>query len=141
MLVSHDRVFLDHVVTSTLVFENGPVVQEYVGGYEDWVRQTTERLGRAGRSKEKSRLPTEARRVVQRARVGLSYKEQRELASLPERIEALEGEQRLLAQRIASADFYKEAAAAIHEALARQQELDREITSSYERWDELSSRG
>ena len=70
----------------------------------------------------------------------LSYKEQRELEALPARIEALESEQRALGQKIAGPDFYKEAADAIKASLARVDELQRELTAVYARWDALESR-
>jgi ATP-binding cassette subfamily F protein uup len=70
----------------------------------------------------------------------LSYKEQRELEALPARIEALESEQRALGQKIAGADFYKEAAEVIKASLARVDELQRELTAVYARWDTLESR-
>ena len=71
----------------------------------------------------------------------LSYKEQRELEALPARIEALESEQRALGQKIAGPEFYKEGAETIAASLARVDELQRELTAVYARWDALESRG
>ena len=143
LLVSHDRAFIDHVVTSTLVFEGEGRVQEYVGGYEDWLRQ------------RRQAEPAPARRVAAASAASAgtvdesassrtprkpSYKEQRELEELPSRIEALEAEQQQLQAAVASADFYKRPAAEIHEALARLEELETLLLAAYTRWDALDSR-
>ena len=150
LLVSHDRVFLDNVVTSTLVFDGGRV-EEFVGGYQDWLRQRSaprkerpaddERPARGGNAGGgASRQRSEPAAIATPARKKLSYKEQRELDALPARIEALEGEQRALGQKIAGPDFYKEAAEVIKASLARVDELQRELTAVYARWDALESR-
>ena len=139
LLVSHDRAFLDNVVTSTFVFEGGGVVQEYVGGYEDWLRQRKNEVlapsPEAKASKTAANTP-----AVTMAPKKLSYMERRELDTLPARIEALETEQRALAARIAEPDFYKEPAAAITATLERTEQIDRELIEVYARWDELESR-
>jgi ABC transport system ATP-binding/permease protein len=136
LLVSHDRAFIDHVVTSTLVFEGGGKVQEYVGGYEDWLRQ-------------KSHSPIDDRESPRRAkapagntgsRKKLSFKEQREMKDLPQRIERMEAEQEELHARIASPEFYKEPSDAIARAIARIDELKDSLHDAYARWDELDSR-
>jgi ATP-binding cassette subfamily F protein uup len=139
LLVSHDRAFLDNVVTSTFVFEGEGRVQEYVGGYEDWLRQRPEPSPpeRTRRSSESS-VATAVERSTRRK---LSYKERRELEALPARIEALEAEQGALNARIAGPDFYKEAPDAIRAALARADDLDREIAGAYARWHDLESHG
>jgi len=150
LLVSHDRVFLDNVVTSTLVFDGGRV-EEFVGGYQDWLRQRSaprkerpaddERPARGGNAGGgASRQRSEPSAIATPARKKLSYKEQRELEALPARIEALEAEQRALGQKIAGPDFYKEAAEVIKASLARVDELQRELTAVYARWDALESR-
>jgi ATP-binding cassette subfamily F protein uup len=147
LLVSHDRVFLDDVVTSTLVFEGEGRVQEYVGGYEDWLRQrpaeapapreSVDRQTPGGvAGPEASGLPPDA----PQARKRLSFKEQRELGELPVRIEALEAEQRALDARIAGPEFYKENREAIKEALARHAAVQQDLHEIYARWDALDSR-
>ena len=145
LLVSHDRAFLDNVVTSTFVFEGDGHVREYVGGYEDWLRQRqTEGASpqRTRREEPDSRpvMPSAsaASGVVERKK--LSYKEQRELERLPAHIEALEAEQQALNARIAGPDFYREGAQAIREALARCETIERELTDAYARWDALDAR-
>jgi ABC transport system ATP-binding/permease protein len=141
LLVSHDRAFIDHVVTSTLVFEGDGRVQEYVGGYEDWLRQR--RLTQPAEVRRATPAPaadTPDPNAPQRAARKPSYKEQRELEELPLRIEALETEQRQLQETVASAEFYKQPAAEIHQALARLEELETLLLAAYTRWDALDSR-
>jgi ATP-binding cassette subfamily F protein uup len=144
LLVSHDRAFLDNVVTSTLVFEGEGRVQEYVGGYEDWVRQrrpsASARVPPDVSAPEGRSLAPERATPTAVAARKLSYKEQRELEALPGRIEALEAEERELNARIAGPEFYKEAAPAIAETLARVEAVTEEIMAAYARWDELQSR-
>jgi ABC transport system ATP-binding/permease protein len=159
LLVSHDRAFLDNVVTSTFVFEGDGRVQEYVGGYEDWLRQRTPTAppqrtlgtprGKPSTDQESSSVSS-ASSVVEKSEVRgakalaerkkLSYKEQRELDTLPGRIESLESEQTALNARIAGPDFYKDAPNDIHAALARADDLRRELADAYARWHELESR-
>jgi len=134
LLVSHDRAFIDHVVTSTLVFEGDGRLQEYVGGYEDWLRQraTAEQVAKP----RASVTPALSRPDKKK----LSFREQRELDELPRRIERMESEQEALLARIASPDFYKEPADAIAAALSRVDELRDTLHDVYARWDELDSR-
>jgi ATP-binding cassette subfamily F protein uup len=143
LLVSHDRVVLDHVVTSTFAFEGDGRVVEYVGGYEDWVRQrpvgssgSTGSSGAAG-SRESS-ASTAANTPPSRKR--LSYHERREFEALPDRIAALEAEDVRLQAAIVHPDFYKEGTAAINSTLARVDALREELHAAYARWDELDSR-
>jgi len=137
LLVSHDRTFIDNVVTSTLVFEGEGRVQEYVGGYDDWVLHRTPVVKTAG----KAVVKTPARQMAKPATPGkATYREQQEFEQLPARIEALEAEQRDLAARIDGADFYKEPGEAITSALERLSALETEILQAYERWSELEGR-
>ena len=147
LLVSHDRAFLDNVVTSTFVFEGDGRVQEYVGGYEDWVRQrlaekkirlkpeTTVETVRLKADTTENATKTKAKTAARTKK--LSYKEQRELDELPAVIEALESEQRALTERIAAPEFYKAGAETINLSLARVDALQRELTAVYARWGEL----
>ena len=143
LLVSHDRAFLDNVVTSTFVFEGAGRVQEYVGGYEDWLRQREPsntrrdpeaRMKRTARPDKKSTTASGSRPKK------LSFNEQRELRELPTLIETLESEQRELADRIESPEFYREGAEAIKRTLARVGELEANLAAAYIRWDQLDSR-
>jgi ATP-binding cassette subfamily F protein uup len=139
LLVSHDRAFIDHVVTSTLVFENDGQVQEFVGGYEDWLRQKSQpgvpTVNREIPSAVKSRVTGDAR-----SRKKLSFKERREMDDLPVHIERMEAEQEQLRTTIASPEFYKEPPDVITRALARIDELKDSLHDAYARWDDLDSR-
>ena len=138
LLVSHDRAFVDHVVTSTLVFEGNGRVEEYVGGYEDSLRQRSEQLPVVNRA---SPAPAKAAADgTAGVRKKLSFNEQREMDELPARIERMEIEQTGLNARIVSPDFYKESPDDIAQALARLDELTRSLHDAYERWDDLDSR-
>ena len=139
VLVSHDRAFIDHVVTSTLVFEGGGRVQEYVGGYEDWLRQRPAvQLPIANRqSDQPAQAPARGNAGITKK---LSYREQQEFEDLPALIERMESEQDALDVAIASPDFYKESPETIARALARIDELKNSLMRAYARWDELDSR-
>ena len=154
LLVSHDRAFLDNVVTSTLVFEGDGRVQEYVGGYEDWLRQRGNAAPQARKPKRKKEMGGGfPRRVAslrkRRKRSPLpaastkttkpTYREQQELKRLPVKIEALEHEQERLNASVAAPDFYRQPAETITETLARLQTLQHELQTAYARWDELDS--
>ncbi|PYR79951.1 MAG: ABC transporter ATP-binding protein [Acidobacteria bacterium] len=155
LLVSHDRAFIDNVVTSTLVFQeaggSGQVageVKEYVGGYEDWLRQRPQ-SSIASPEPASPRTPEPANSRTSeppnRGSLGptakkLTYREREELDALPGRIEALEAEQRALEAAVASPDFYKEGADAITRTLARQEAVHEELLQALARWDELESR-
>ena len=135
LIVSHDRTFLDHVVTSTLVFEGGGNVREYVGGYVDWLRQRPATPAAV----EMPREPPPKK--PKSARTGkLSFNEQREFQALPDRITALEEEQAALQARVAAPEFYKEGADAIRTTLQRVEDVRVELDTALARWDELDSR-
>ncbi len=143
LLVSHDRVFLDNVVTSTVVFEGDGRISEYVGGYADWLRQRRRgSSGSGGAAREKNGEAANGRAVapVATALKKLTFKEQRELAALPQRIEALESEQAQLQASMAAADFYLQGADAIARTMSRVQQVEQELLTLYARWDELDSR-
>jgi ATP-binding cassette subfamily F protein uup len=136
LLVSHDRVFLDNVVTSILALEAGEKPIEYVGGWNDYLRQRSQPAQASvsvGDRSPKREASTGARRK-------LSYNEQRELQSLPEKIETLEDEQRLLRVELESPEFYKSAADRIHTVLRRIEEAGREHDALLARWMELEER-
>jgi ATP-binding cassette subfamily F protein uup len=145
LLVSHDRTFLDNVVTSTLVFEGNGKFGEYAGGYEDWER--CRQLRSADESVEpRQTLSANASiaSVAERRNSGprkLSYKEQRELEALPEKIEALELEQARLHQRMGEADFYRQPSDKITAAMERLESIKKELDSCYARWESLEKVG
>ena len=137
LLVSHDRAFIDHVVTSTLVFEGEGRVQEYPGGYEDWLRQRPETESAPRAAADTRALQRDA---VERGTRKLSYREQREFDQLPTRIEALELEQQQLRTAVGGPLFYTRPAAEIAKTLARLEELEALLLESYARWDAFDSR-
>jgi ATP-binding cassette subfamily F protein uup len=138
LLVSHDRRFMDHVITSTLAFEGNGRIGEYVGGYEDWRRQASE-VGLPADAVAKAGVGPVRRSVGDGGRRKLTFKEQRELEALPGRIEALEAEQARLNLDVAAADFYKKPSSEIHATMARLDALPAEIEAAMHRWDELET--
>jgi len=136
LLVSHDRVFLDNIVTSTLAFEGGGKVTEYVGGYEDYLRQTSGSVRlQAERDSRSARLQADPQPSRK-----LSFKEQRELESLPSHIAALEAEQERLRHESALPSFYKERGDHIRAVLNRIEAIGPEIEAALARWVELEER-
>jgi ATP-binding cassette subfamily F protein uup len=142
LVASHDRAFLDNVVTSTLVFEGAGRVQEYVGGYSDWVRYT-QRLASAKATESAKRAPSQPSPAVERAakprRHKLSFREARELADTPGRIEALEREQAELGRRVSEPAFYKSDVAEQAHVHARLAALPAELAAAYGRWEALEA--
>jgi ATP-binding cassette subfamily F protein uup len=164
-LVSHDRAFLDNVVTSTLVFEGAGQVNEYVGGYSDWLRQrgaggarrlptarpkpATDPAPATSSAAASASVPASASapspavasdpvRAVVKAR-RLSYKEQRELEAMPSKIQRLEAEQLELTEAVADPNLFKQDPAGGTAALQRLQSLASELEGAYSRWDALES--
>src|SRR5688572_13125042 len=137
LLVSHDRRFLDNVVTSTMSFAGDGRVEEFVGGYEDWRRQSAPRSETSQPAKPSG--PQAAR--PSRPKTKRTFKEEREYAELPARIAALEQEQKDVQAAIHDPAFYKRPAAEIHAALERVAAIDAELLGALERWDALDSIG
>jgi ATP-binding cassette subfamily F protein uup len=161
LLVSHDRVFLDNIVTSTLAFEGGGRVVEYVGGWQDYLRQRAagqqgdvspagqKRPGTPGRQRETvpvvrqqsaGSLSSVRTAVTPVSSKKLSFKEKKDLDSLPAHIQALEAEQARLQQESASPHFYKESAEHIRGVLTRIEAIGPELESALARWVELEER-
>jgi len=137
LLVSHDRAFINNIVTSTLVFEGDGRVNEYVGGYDDWLRQSRSNnipmpAIKKTEAKQRPRKP-----AVQSQKLG--YKEQRELSQLPQRIESIEAEVRQIYSTMADSDFYKKEGVVIAAARQRLQTLEQELGDCYQRWEQLES--
>jgi ATP-binding cassette subfamily F protein uup len=133
LLVSHDRAFLNNVATSTLVFEGNGRFREYVGGYDEWVRQKSPEPGMAPEATAK---PESARPARGRQRK-LSYKEERELDGLPQVIEKLEAEQNQLHQKMADPAFYRQTGPEISQVTDRLEELQTQLQTAYSRWEAL----
>lgn len=134
LLVSHDRAFLDNVVSSTLVLEGEGRIGEYVGGYSDWLRQRPVVRTPAGRGKVAAPEPAPAASESKRKR---SFKEQRELELLPPRIEQLETEIAAKGEAMNDPAFFKQDAAAITRANEAVAKLQSELDAAYARWREL----
>lgn len=145
LLVSHDRRFLDNVVTQTLAptHYNNPdgTWREYVGGYEDWVRATkSERLVATKPPKEAPPVKPKRVRNTATQRVRLSYKEAQELASLPAHIEALEAEQANLTTKLSDPEYHKRPLDEIKRDKERMDELPSLVDKAYERWEALTQK-
>jgi ATP-binding cassette subfamily F protein uup len=137
LLVSHDRAFLNNIVTSTLILDGSGGVNEYIGGYDDWhkqiepapVPQAKPKAAPVPRAKSKA----DAKPAVRK----LSYNEKRELEELPKKIEALEAEQHELTIKMENPAFYQQESEVITKAVNRLQELHDELSRLYHRWGEL----
>jgi ATP-binding cassette subfamily F protein uup len=139
LLVSHDRFFLNHVVTSTLAFEGRGRIVEYPGGYDDWLTQrpqqetnTTQKAIKAPKDK-----PGELNNRPPKKPKKLGYMQARELEQLPEKIEALEAEQHEILTALADPAFYKQAKKKITAMHHRLGEVEAAIAAAYARWEEL----
>ena len=138
LVVSHDRRFLDHVVTSTIAFEGDGRLTEYVGGYDDWLRQRPQPVVAVAPPAPGTAAPPPAapdRPSTQPRKA--TNKERLEFEALPARIEALEQEQHRLTADVHAADFYKKPAAEIAATMARLEAIPGELLAAYARWDEL----
>ena len=135
LLVSHDRDFLDSVVTSTLVMEGGGRIGEYVGGYSDWLRQRVQPAPAA--APVRATAPAPAKPAAAPAKKKLSYNDQRELDALPAKIEALETRVAALTEAMQSPDFYQRDSAVVAAALAEAAEAQKQLDAAYERWQQL----
>jgi ATP-binding cassette subfamily F protein uup len=132
-LVSHDRAFLNRVVTGTLVFEGNGRVADYVGGYDDWLRQRPEEPKPAAVAKS---APPRSERERQRK---LSFRERGELEELPARIEALEEELAALHEKLADPDLYREQGEAVAGMRQRLAEVEEDLEGCFQRWQELET--
>jgi ATP-binding cassette subfamily F protein uup len=138
LLVSHDREFLNNVVTSTIVFEGEGLLEEYVGGYDDWLRQRkppaeSSRSPLSAEKKEKRKKPPSEKRK-------LTFKEARELEGLPQVIEAMENEKACLVATLNSSEFYAgHDMAKITATNDRLKGLEKRLDDAYDRWDELEN--
>jgi ATP-binding cassette subfamily F protein uup len=142
LLVSHDRSFLDNVVTSVFAFEGDGRVAEYVGGYADWERQTA--AGAAGAANKRSPSPetepSSNKRGNRASAQKLSFKERKELEALPAKIESLEVETKRIEAQLASPEFFREAAETVRTAVERLESAQAELQTTYARWAELDER-
>ncbi|HEX4970789.1 MAG TPA: ATP-binding cassette domain-containing protein [Steroidobacteraceae bacterium] len=136
LLVSHDRAFLDNVVTQTLVAEGDGKWQEYVGGYTDWLAQRRPLDAASSKAKAASRSDDTPRAAPTK----MSYKETRELTQLPAEIEALERQQHELTARMSSGDYHKQGAEQIKADLQLADDLERQLAEKFARWEALEAK-
>ncbi|MEE4145856.1 MAG: ATP-binding cassette domain-containing protein [Halieaceae bacterium] len=147
LLVSHDREFMDNVVTSLLVVEGNGVVSEHAGGYSDWLRRggrLEESSGARGseQAEAATAIPAPAKPAAQpQKKKKLSYKDQRELEAMPALIESLEQRQQALEQTMAQPDFYQREHSQVQELIARLAAVQEEMEAAFERWAELDAEG
>ena len=148
LVVSHDRAFLNNVVTSMIVFEPTGI-REYVGGYDDWLRQSKVSASSATGSKSSSKATASSTSVVasgvkpppdKPSAQKLTYKEKLELESLPSLIEKLESQQSELHQRMSAPDYFKRPAAELSADAQSMETLDSKLMAAYERLETLDSR-
>jgi ATP-binding cassette subfamily F protein uup len=144
LLVSHDRAFLNNLVTSTLILDGSGDVKEFIGGYEDWQKQlddTPASLVPASQGKPTpkpaSTTQTESKPEVKSRK--LSYNEKRELEELPKLIEKLEDEQNQLTVKMEAPSFYQQESAIITQAVERLEQIHKELSQAYKRWGELEA--
>lgn len=139
LLVSHDREFLNNVVTSCFVFEGQGQVKEYVGGYDDWLRQRPKPAPQ--KTAPSPSKQTEGATQTQRRRTKkLSYNEKRELLGLPDKIEELENQVAELTDQMSDAEFFKQDAEAIKAHTNQLEESQRELELAYSRWEQLEEK-
>ena len=139
-LVSHDRAFLDNVVTQVIAFEGDGVFREYVGGYEDWVRVRSSVKLKEKQDVRLQKTVLKARTSKQSSRIKLSYNEMRELEALPTKIEILEQEQANITCKLSDAATYHDSPDQIVRLQTRFVGIEKEITSHLFRWDELETK-
>ncbi|WP_286862161.1 MULTISPECIES: ATP-binding cassette domain-containing protein [Acinetobacter] len=143
LLISHDRAFMDNVVTSTWVFDGKGNIDEYIGGYQDYLEQRPNQTAVDQKSAvKKAAAKAEAAAATAAPapkKVKLSYKDQRELEQLPAEIEALESEQAELSDKLADGSWFVKDAAAATKASERLGEIDEILLAKMERWDELEN--
>ncbi len=132
ILVSHDRAFINNVVTSTLAFEGNGKFNHYVGGYNDWLRQRTKQLNQSTKPKK-----TETK--IKKKTEKLSYKDQRELDGLPDQIEKLEIEIGEISQKMSEPDFFKGERQQVQKIENRLLDLQNQLSHCYERWEILEN--
>ena len=148
LLVSHDRAFLDNVVTSVIAFEGQGKVREYVGGYQDWIRQggrfpseSTSQTDEPKANKAKSADAEDKQEVAKpqpaKPKAKLSYKLQREFDAMPELIATLEAEVASLQEQTAHGDFYTGDAEQVQQTLAKMADKEQQLENAMERWLEL----
>lgn len=133
LLISHDRDFIDSIATQTYVFEENGHIQEYVGGYQDYLVQRPD-IQKIAEKKDKKEKPNAQ---IESPTKKLSFKEQYELDNLPKEIAKLESQLEELNNTMAESDFYQKDAHTVKQVSQKQQKISDELDAKYNRWDEL----
>jgi len=136
LLVSHDRSFINNIVDYCFAFEGAGQVNEYVGGYDDWLRQRAVPKASASQAKSVAEKPQPKPRPTRKK---LGFNEQKELKAIPRKIEKLEQKIEALQQEMATPDFYQQAADEISRAQQQLAALEGELEQLFERWEVLES--
>ncbi len=134
LLVSHDRKFLDNVVTSTIVFSGQGKITEYIGGYKDWLRQRPQPV----KSNSVQKKPETKKQITSKPKK-INYNEQRELTKLPSKIETLESELAKLHVLVSDSEFYKKESHQINQTLGRIKTIENDLKTMYKRWEKLEN--
>jgi ATP-binding cassette subfamily F protein uup len=140
LLISHDRAFLDHVVTSTVVFEDHGEVNEYVGGYQDWLRQSRPAIAKDQEINKSGKLAKKSDGAMGSHTGKLSYAERLELGKLPAKLEKLEEQQKQLHERMALSGFYQQDKTKIKQVQQQLAKYDAELETVFTRWEELEAK-
>lgn len=138
ILVSHDRRFLDNVVTEVLAPEGDGRWREYVGGYSDWLAQRPQPV--EPEKQEPKEIPLQPKNKVKPQKLRMSYKENKELEELPKRIETLEAEQSALIEKMSASDYHAQGVEVIKADNERLKAIGEALTESYDRWEELETK-
>ncbi len=138
LLVSHDRTFLDNVVTGVFVFEGEGTVNEYIGGYAEWF-ELNERREKQQRTQEKKSEPTKQEKPQNTAKKTLSFKDKQELEKLPAVIDSLEAKQETLTEQIGTPEFYQQEQSKVNETLDKLKQIESELEKTYQRWEDLDA--
>ena len=139
IVVSHDREFLDNVVTSTIVFEEDGRLQQYAGGYSDWARRGYSLAVTDDPSEEEKRKREAVERRRNRKPKKLSYNDQRELENLPAEIDRIEADIAVLQAAVAAPDFYTQDTELVRQILQELSDTERRLEQRIERWGELET--
>ncbi|EEF78413.1 ATP-binding cassette ATPase Uup [Methylophaga thiooxydans] len=140
LLVSHDRAFINNVVTSSIVFDEDGQVREYVGGYDDWLHQRSQAKQQTQASKKSENQPTPTVKSAPKKKSKLTYQEQLDLKALPAKIEELEAKQAAFNKQMSDPDFYKKDAETITTLQQDVDDLEQTLSATYAKWEALEEK-
>ncbi|WP_273149058.1 ATP-binding cassette domain-containing protein [Methylophaga thiooxydans] len=140
LLVSHDRAFINNVVTSSIVFDEDGQVREYVGGYDDWLHQRSQAKQQTQASKKADNQPAPTVKSASKKKSKLTYQEQLDLKALPAKIEELEAKQAAFNKQMSDPDFYKKDAETITTLQQAVDDLEQTLSATYAKWEALEEK-